>query len=131
MSAFSTIPSPSDAYIIFGSSHMQLPLLLHSQREHVCQLCAPEEKRFSTANRLKSHLRQVHAAAAAIGSVTRGAPRPKGADDDQSISISREIAFDGQETTVVEVISMPVSRHIERHALSSCAHRLTQASRIC
>ena len=85
----------------------------HLQREHVCQLCAPEEKRFSTANRLKSHLRQVHAAAASASPNTAGRGRspskvgqtfhPKGIDH---ISISREISIDGQETTVVEVISI-------------------------
>ena len=74
-------------------------------------MCAPEEKRFCSANRLKSHLRQVHAAAAAAHFTTGQSQSPaptnsgtsfqpdKGAE---SISISREIANDGQETTVVE-----------------------------
>ena len=82
----------------------------HLQREHVCQLCAPEEKRFSTANRLKSHLRQVHAAAAA--SANSRSPSKVGktfhpGEGNDLISISSEIAIDGQETTVVEVITFP------------------------
>ena len=75
-------------------------------------MCAPEEKRFCSANRLKSHLRQVHAAVASAHFTTGQSQSPaltksepsfqpdKGAE---SISISREIASDGQETMVVEV----------------------------
>ena len=98
-------------------------------------MCAPEEKRFCSANRLKSHLRQVHAAAAAAHSTTRRSQSPaptnsgtsfqpnKGAE---SISISQEIAIDGQETTVVEV---SIVRQVFSDHTHECPSRFPQTTK--
>ena len=98
-------------------------------------MCAPEEKRFCSANRLKSHLRQVHAAAAAASAhSTTGRSRSptnsgtsfqpnKGAE---SISISQEITIDGQETTVVEV---SIVRQVFSDHEHECPSRFPQTTK--